>query len=177
MISSLNAAVSPPRARATALCSSKVLRSRAPVVAWPGGPECTLGRLGRPERQVAQSGVHLTIAVPAAILGFIVCAEVAELADAHDSKSCGQPPCGFDSHLRHQPALLPGAPWGAGRPGRSAAVCAEACNCAPFRRQMRPSRHYNQGWSTAETDCPRRLRPRRPARRNGRPTTQSCTQS
>ena len=28
-------------------------------------------------------------------------AEVAELADAHDSKSCGLCPCGFDSHLRH----------------------------------------------------------------------------
>lgn len=31
----------------------------------------------------------------------INCAEVAELADAHDSKSCGKP-CGFDSRLRHQ---------------------------------------------------------------------------
>ncbi len=30
-------------------------------------------------------------------------AEVAELADAHDSKSCGLCPCGFDSHLRHHP--------------------------------------------------------------------------
>ena len=28
-------------------------------------------------------------------------AEVAELADAHDSKSCGLCPCGFDSRLRH----------------------------------------------------------------------------
>ncbi len=28
-------------------------------------------------------------------------AEVAELADAHDSKSCGQP-CRFESGLRHQ---------------------------------------------------------------------------
>ena len=26
---------------------------------------------------------------------------MAELADAHDSKSCGKP-CGFESHLRHQ---------------------------------------------------------------------------
>src|ERR671923_1132724 len=31
-------------------------------------------------------------------------AEVAELADALDSKSSGaQAPCGFDSHLRHRP--------------------------------------------------------------------------
>ena len=29
-------------------------------------------------------------------------AEVAELADAHDSKSCSFMECGFDSHLRHQ---------------------------------------------------------------------------
>lgn len=29
-------------------------------------------------------------------------AEVAELADAHDSKSCSLVECGFDSHLRHQ---------------------------------------------------------------------------
>ena len=28
-------------------------------------------------------------------------AEVAELADAHDSKSCSQKECGFDSHPRH----------------------------------------------------------------------------
>ena len=28
-------------------------------------------------------------------------ADVAELADAHDSKSCGKP-CGFESHHRHQ---------------------------------------------------------------------------
>ena len=28
-------------------------------------------------------------------------ADVAELADAHDSKSCGKP-CGFESHQRHQ---------------------------------------------------------------------------
>ena len=34
-------------------------------------------------------------------------AEVAELADAPDSKSGGaHPPCGFDSHLRHQKLLL-----------------------------------------------------------------------
>src|SRR5512135_1927221 len=33
----------------------------------------------------------------------VACAEVAELADAHDSKSCGLCPCGFDSHLRHYP--------------------------------------------------------------------------
>ena len=28
-------------------------------------------------------------------------AQVAELADAHDSKSCGKP-CGFESHFGHQ---------------------------------------------------------------------------
>lgn len=39
---------------------------------------------------------------PAKTLNIVVCAEVAELADARDSKSRGtQVPCGFDSHLRH----------------------------------------------------------------------------
>ena len=30
---------------------------------------------------------------------------MAELADAHDSKSCGKP-CGFDSHWWHQKDLI-----------------------------------------------------------------------
>src|SRR5512145_586343 len=46
-------------------------------------------------------------------------AGVVKLADAPDSKSGGvYPPCGFDSHLRHQPSLAtratvggPGCDW------------------------------------------------------------------
>ncbi len=72
-------------------------------------------------------------------------AEVAELADAHDSKSCGLRPCGFDPHLRH--LLRWGSSLCPGRTGCRQGATRAAQTWAAGACAFSHARETTLGWS------------------------------